>query len=242
MCLLYTNRWRLSIFWELFILSNQNLQTPNIPYNCQLTAKRQTYIYIHIYIYTTVWKAVIQSIHHGDVLVPLTFRHGFCISQEWVTLKSIGFAANKGISRRPCDFDIFRLRLSEYYKVAEDQEDSQEALLALTKGQERVRRQCFLLQPTHFGKKLCETVDGSEMRRLEWLSLVVNAPSFCRVFIPPGCLTGFLNQQSYMFHVRKAHHLTIHHVCPGRIDIWPMWSTVLTCCPPFGDVFCVNEW
>ena len=83
-----------------------------------------------------------------------------------MTLKSIGFAANKGISRRPCDFDIFRLRLSEYYKVAEEQEDSQEALLALTKGQERVRRQCFLLQPTHSGKKLCETVDGSEMRRL----------------------------------------------------------------------------
>lgn len=124
-----------------------------------------TYIY-NIYIYTAVWKAVIQSIHHGDVPVPLTFRHGFCISQEWVTLKSIGFAANKGISRRPCDFDIFRLRLSEYYKVAEEQEDSQEALLALTKGQERVRRQCFLLQPTHSGKKLCETVDGSEMRRL----------------------------------------------------------------------------
>ena len=123
------------------------------------------YIY-NIYIYTAVWKAVIQSIHHGDVPVPLTFRHGFCISQEWVTLKSIGFAANKGISRRPCDFDIFRLRLSEYYKVAEEQEDSQEALLALTKGQERVRRQCFLLQPTHSGKKLCETVDGSEMRRL----------------------------------------------------------------------------
>lgn len=33
-----------------------------------------------------------------------------------------------------------------------------------------------------FWEELCETVDGSEMRRLYWLSLVVNAPLFAWIY------------------------------------------------------------